>query len=191
MQERYAKTYAYLSQFKDQLRGRSGFKQYFDPHTAPFYSVYNVGPYTFAPYKVCWMRVSDDLHAAVCIEKRVVPDNSLVAVSVETLDEGHYVCALLNSAIASYLIRSFSVPGNGSWGSPHILTKICVRRWNPADKIHRALAANSQSLHEATAAGESESLNRLEAENLELAAEYWGLGKSEVTDIKGSLEELS
>jgi hypothetical protein len=190
MQAQLPKTYAYLKQFEDELRGRSGFKQYF-AKTAPFYSVYNVGPYTFSPFKVCWMRVSNDLHAAVTIQERVIPDNSLVAVSVLTQEEGHYVCALLNSAIASYLIKSFSVPGNGSWGSPHILKKICIKAWDKADKTHRALAANSAALHEATAAENTEALASLEAENLELAASYWGLEKPEIADIKASLEELA
>jgi hypothetical protein len=191
MAAQFPKTLAYFRQFEEQLRKRSGFLQFFDPDTAPFYSVYNVGSYTFAPHKVCWMRISNDLHAAVCSSERTVPDNSLVSVALGSAEEAHYVCALLNSAIASYLIKSFSVPGNGSWGSPHILTKICIRDWNKTDKIHRALTENSKALHEATAAGDTAKLESLEAENLELAAAYWGLEKSEVTDIEASLKELA
>ena len=191
MQSDLPKTYAFLKQFEAQLRKRSGFKQYFDPKTAPFYSIYNVGPYTFAPHKVCWMRVSNDLHAAVPDQSSVVPDNSLVAVSVNTSEEAHYVCALLNSPIASYLIKSFSVPGNGTWGSPHILTKIRIRKWDKTDTTHCALAASSKALHAATAAGHAAKVEPLEAQNLELAAAYWGLEKSAVADIKASLEELA
>jgi hypothetical protein len=68
---------------------------------------------------------------------------------------------------------------------------IKIEKFDPKDKVHSALAANSQALHEATAAGDAKKVERLEAENLELAAAYWGLEKNEVADIKASLEELA
>ena len=33
--------------------------------TAPFFAIYNVGPYTFAPYKVMWAEQSQQFKAAV------------------------------------------------------------------------------------------------------------------------------
>jgi hypothetical protein len=189
MQSRLPKTYGFLKQFEQELRQRSGFKQFFDVDTAPFYSVYNVGPYSFAKYKVCWREVAPDLSAAVCssFEGKVVTfDHTLVGVSCQTETEAHYLCALLNSAPANFVVLGYVT----LHPSPAILKYIKIRRFDPKDKTHRALAATSQSLHEAAAAGETEKVARLEAENLELAAAYWGLEKSEVTDIKASLEEL-
>jgi hypothetical protein len=46
----YPLTYAYLKEFETILRERSGYKKYFDPQKDPFYSMYDVSDYTFAPY---------------------------------------------------------------------------------------------------------------------------------------------
>ena len=190
MQTRCINTYGYLKLFEEQLRKRSGFKQFFDTATAPFYSVYNVGPYTFAKHKVCWREVSHDVNAAVCDpvgSKVIVPDHTLISVDCDSADEAHYFCGLINSAPANFIVRGYVA----LHPSPHILKYIRIGKFDPKDKTHRALAANSQALHAATAAADTEKLARLEAENLELAAAYWGLEKSEVADIKASLEELA
>jgi hypothetical protein len=192
MQAAYPKTYAYLKQFDEQLRKRPAFKQFFDVDTAPFYSVYNVGPYTFAKHKVCWREVSHDLNAAVCDPvgaKVTVPDHTLISVDCDSADEAHYFCALINSAPANFIVRGYVA----LHPSPHVLKYIKIGKFDSKDKTHLALAANSQALHEAsaTAPGETQKVAHLEAENLELAAAYWGLEKSEVADIKASLEELA
>jgi hypothetical protein len=190
MQARFPKTYTYLKQFEEPLRKRKVFKLFFDVETAPFYSVYAIGPYTFAPFKVVWREVSNSLDAAVCgsHDSRIaVPDHTLVYISCQAEEEAHYVCALVNSAPANFIVQGYVA----LHPSPHVLKYIKVARFNPKDKTHRALATNSQALHAATAAAETEKVAHLEAENLELAAAYWGLDKSEVTDIKASLEELA
>jgi hypothetical protein len=158
--------------------------------TASFYSVYAIGPYTFAPFKVVWREVSNNLDAAVCgsHDSRIaVPDHTLVYISCRTEVEAHYVCALVNSAPANFIVQGYVA----LHPSPHVLKYIKVARFNAKNKAHRALAANSQALHEAVAAGDTEKVARLEAENVNLAAAYWGLEPSEVADIKASLEELA
>ena len=189
MQAKCPKTYAFLRGFEEQLRKRSGFKQFFDAAIAPFYSIYNVGPYTFAKHKVCWREVSNDINAAVCDPvgaKVTVPDHTLISVACDSADEAHYFCALINSAPANFIVRGYVA----LHPSPHILKYIKIGKFDPKDKAHQALAVNSKTLHEATAASDTAALPPLEIANLELAAAYWGLDKSEVTDIKASLEEL-
>jgi hypothetical protein len=190
MQSRLPKTYGFLKQFEQELRQRSGFKQFFDVETAPFYSVYNVGAYSFAKYKVCWREVAPDLSAAVSssFEGKVVTfDHTLVGISCQTEQEAHYLCALLNSAPANFVVLGYVT----LHPSPAILKYIKIEKFDPKDKTHRTLAANSRALHEATAVGNTEKVAQLEAENLNLAAAYWGLEPSEVADIKASLEELA
>ncbi|MFH0883019.1 MAG: hypothetical protein V2A56_08535, partial [bacterium] len=58
LRRRFPNTFAYLTMFQEQLRLRSGYKKYFRP-TDPFYSVYNVGPYTMAPWKIVWLQPPD------------------------------------------------------------------------------------------------------------------------------------
>jgi hypothetical protein len=120
-------------------------------------------------------------------EKVVTFDHTLVGVSCTSEQEAHFICALLNSAPANFVVRSYIT----LHPSPAILKYIRIGKFDPKDKAHRALAANSKALHEATAAGDEEKSGALETENLELAAAYWGLEKVEVTDIKASLEELA
>ncbi len=189
MQAKHPKTFAYFKQFEEQLRNRSGFKQFFDPSTAPFYSVYNVGPYTFAAHKVCWREVADEVHAAVCDpmgSKPTVPDHTLIAVDCASAEEAHYFCALVNSVPADFIVRGYVA----LHPSPHILKYIKIGKFDPNDKTHRTLAVNSEALHAATAAGNAAKVDVLQAQNLELAAHYWNLGKSEIMDIKASLKEL-
>jgi hypothetical protein len=62
LQENYPRTYGYLKRFEEVLRKRAAFKRYFTRkdknnrivETGPFYSMFGVGPYTFAPWKVVW-----------------------------------------------------------------------------------------------------------------------------------------
>lgn len=188
MQSQYPKTYAYLRGFEDRMRKRSGLKQFFDVD-APFYSLYNIGPYTFAEHKVCWREVANSVNAAVCdpvAAKVSVPDHTLITVACDSADEAHYFCALINSAPANFIVRGYVA----LHPSPHILKYIKVGKFDPNNRLHMSLAANSRALHEVTAEGELDNLNSLEDENLVLAARYWRLEKSEVTDIKASLEEL-
>lgn len=189
MQAEYPKTLAYLKQFEDGLRARSGFKQFFDPKVAPFYSVYNVGPYTFAPHKVCWREVASDISAAVCASdggKTVTFDHTLVGVSCETDEEAHYLCALLNSVPANFVVRSYIT----LHPSPAILKNIRIERFDRRNKSHNSLASNSRSLHEATSNSNADRVEALEERNLELVAQYWGLRSSEASDMKLSLEAL-
>ena len=192
MKAKCPKTYAYLKGFEDQLRKRSGFKQFFDIDTAPFYSVYNVGPYTFEPYKVVWREQSSFLTAAVVTSETgkpsVVPDHKLMLCPGKTEREVHYLCALLNSLPAQFIVKSYSLETSIS---THVFNYVRISQFNANDSTHGALATNSKTLHKATAAGDAEKVKQLEAENLELAAAYWALEKAEVADIKASLEELA
>ena len=191
MQRTLPKTYSYFKQFEEQLRKRSGFKQFFDPKTAPFYSVYNVGSYTFCPFKVVWREQAALLTAAVAISKEgqkpIVPDHKLMLCRGESEVEVHYVCALLNSIPAQFIVKGYGIETSIS---SHIFKYLSIKHFDSKDESHLALAANSKALHEATAADDTAKVQALEVENLELAAAYWGLEKSEVTDIKASLEEL-
>jgi hypothetical protein len=62
LQARYPRTYGYLKRFEPALRQRAAFKRYFTrperggrvTETGPFYSMFDVGDYTFAPWKVVW-----------------------------------------------------------------------------------------------------------------------------------------
>ena len=63
MRERFPLTVAYLERFRDLLLSRAAYRRY--QERGPFYSMYNVGPYTIAPVKVVWRRMDRRISAAV------------------------------------------------------------------------------------------------------------------------------
>ena len=99
LRERYPATHAYLRRFQEMLVGRAAYRRY--QAAGPFYSMYDVGPYTLAPIKVVWRRMDRRLNAAVVEErddprigrKPVIPQETCVLVATPSADEAHYLCA--------------------------------------------------------------------------------------------------
>jgi len=199
MQTRYPKTWTYLKRFEKELRARSGFQRYFTRkqggqvvETGPFYSIFNVGEYTFAPWKVVWGRIGNYLEAAVASQS--IPQETISFVACHNETEAHYIAALVNSIPFQFAAHSYSQAGGKSFGSPHILENVCVPRFNAQHAIHSHLAALSQEAHRiAPVASDSDTKARLaaiEAEIDSLAAQLWGLTDAELAEIRASLKEL-
>jgi len=186
----FPKTYAYLRQFEGQLRQRSGYKKFFDPNKDPFYSMYNVGTYTLSAFKVLWREVSNDLRATVVIphsdNKPVIPDHTLVAISVERAEEAHYLCALLNSSPANFVVQGYIA----MHPSPHVLKSIAILKFDTKNKTHQNLASLSQQAHMAAASGNYSKVKQIEQAIDEVAAALWGLTPEELKDIQNSLKDL-
>jgi hypothetical protein len=192
MAARLPKTYSYLKRFEVELRSRSGYRRYFR-ETDPFYSMFNVGAYTFASYKVVWPWISTDIVAAVVQTfdgKPVIPDNNVTLIATECADEAYYLAAVMNSAALRFTIRSFYAGGGGGIGRPAALTRAHVPVYDASGPSHCRLTALSQEAHVATAAGDAARVQEIEAEINRLAAELWGLSRQELEEIQRSLEEL-
>lgn len=192
LQIQYPLTYAYLKYFENELRKRSGYKRYFRD-TDPFYSVFNVGNYTFAPYKVVWARIANSLACAVVSEidgKCVIPQNIVTLVATDNRDEAHYICAMLNSSMCNYALQSYSQKGGKSFGTPQVLENLKVPAFIANDQVHQKLALLSQQAHEATLLGQNEQVTLIEAEIDMLAANVWGLTDKELLEVQESLNEL-
>ena len=193
----YPYTYAYLKQFEDVLRQRSGYKKYFDPVKDPFYSMYDVAEYTFAPYKVMWRRMVGQIDGVVAEEfqdERLgpkVPVCHEVTTFVPCRDhaEAHYFCAVLNSCFTSLISLSYST--GKSFGSPHVLEHVAIPKFEPANGVHQSLAFLSKRAHELAAQGnEGEAeLRQIEEEIDRQAAELWGLTDEELAEVQRSLHE--
>jgi len=187
---RYPKTYAYLKLFETVLRNRPAYRRYFRD-TDAFYSMFNVGTYTLAPYKVVWREQASRMTAAVCqleAGRSVVPDHKLMMVDVQCEEEAHYLCALLNSSPSRFVVLSYGIATSMT---THILENVKVPEYESAESTHGQLAALSMEAHEATGLGVTARVREIEEEIDLLAAELWGLTPQELEDIKRSLEELS
>ena len=192
MQQYYPLAFEYLNHFKKELGRRSGYLKYLKPVGAPFYAIYNVGPYTFAPYKVVWKEQSSEFQCAVIsvgkIEeeyKIIIPDHKLMLVPFSNEKEAHFVAACLNSSVARFIVKGYTI---SIQQSTHILNNIAIPQFDPSNPTHQDLSRLSQQCHEKTAVGID--VTDLEEQIDELAAEMWGLTAEELQDIKDSLEEL-
>jgi len=191
MARRYPGALGYLKRFEPLLARRAAYRRY--QGGRPFWSMYNVGKYTVAPHKVVWRRMDRQLSAAVVEElddpllgRRVpVPQETCVLVAVEHGDEAHYCCALLNSAIVGFLVRSHSVDGGKGFGTPGMLSRLNIRRFRPDDPIHAELAACSRRAHAIAATGED--VTDVQQRIDELAGQLWELGPDEAAGIRESL----
>lgn len=202
MKRRQPKTYAYLKQFEGEpekpkrgtLRGRSGYRRYFKP-SDPFYSMYNVGPYTMQPIKVFWRQFIPRLEMALCLPVddpnlgRKVPltQHVVTICSFQSIEEALFFSACGNSSPA-ILLHSVSSTGK-SFGQPLILRTVGIPRFNPKDPIHKTLADLSGRCHTAKENNRTEEIPDIEREIDNTAANIWGLTDAELQAIQEALTE--
>ncbi len=100
MKRKYPLTYQYLRGFERLLRTRSGYRKYFDPSKDAFWTIYNVGEYTLAPFRVAFKELTDFFQCAVvpASSKPIVPDTKLRFIDCPSAGEAYFLCGLLNSS---------------------------------------------------------------------------------------------
>tara|TARA_R110000796_G_scaffold159169_3_gene275854 strand:- start:112337 stop:115519 length:3183 start_codon:yes stop_codon:yes gene_type:complete len=109
------KTRSYFKYFKKNLEKRSTWKGRMP--NAPFYSVYNVGDFTFKPWKVIWAEMSSNFSCAVTGlgdvpllgARPYVPDHKIYFVAFDNKSEAYFLCGLLNSAIVKEYVESHNI----------------------------------------------------------------------------------
>ncbi len=191
MEERYPKAHSYLARFEKILRGRAAYRRYFR-ETDPYWSMFNVSNFTFAPWKVVWREVANELDAAVIgsstvgtLTKPVVPDHTCILADCESRHEAHYLCAVINSSPARLLIRNYIV----LHPDPHVLSNVNVPKFSARNKVHLRLAELSELANAAAAAANFAEVKQIEEEVDLLVTKLWGLSDEELSEIKQSLEE--
>jgi hypothetical protein len=146
---KFPNTYDYLNHFKKELEKRSIHKLW--GKNNPFYTVYDIGVYTFAPYKVVWKEVSARMkaggfHTAVLeptkdLEmKPVIPDHTVVLIPIFNRDEAYYLAGVLNSTIVG-VISQYAVVGS-------LEEYMAVPKFDPNNQIHKQIVALSVKAHE-------------------------------------------
>ena len=184
------KTYAFFKEFESLLARRSGYVKYLKPSAQPFYAMYNIGPYTMAPFKVVWREQASFFTCSVIGQedgKPIIPDHKLLLVPFQNEIEAHYVCASLASSISQYIVKSYIIE---TQTSTHVLRYVNVPAFNDSNEVHQELAGLSQNAHYATSIGDDAGVRELEQRIDKLVAEVWGLTKDELKEIQESLAEL-
>ena len=188
MKRDYPKTFEYLRRFEGQLRKRSGFRKYFNT-SDPFYSIYNVGPYTLARWKVVWRDMGSEIQVAVIGQKdgkKICPEHHVMFVPFETADEAHFLCAVLMSAPVQLLVSGYTTT---TGISTHVLEYVAVPPYNSNDRIHKLLANLSEQCHVAANKNDRKSLASLEKKVDEIAANLWSITGDELKSIQEARAE--
>ena len=144
------KTFKFFKAYKSFLESRSTFKTRMKG--APFFSIYNVGDYTFAPYKVIWAEMTGDFSAAVVgsgnvpgYGKRVyVPDHKLYFADFTKPKPAYFLCGLLHSEIIKEMIEAHNVSTNMG----DIFKHVSLPAFDPSNNEHIKLADLVKKAHE-------------------------------------------
>ncbi|HDJ25919.1 MAG TPA: class I SAM-dependent DNA methyltransferase [Candidatus Bathyarchaeota archaeon] len=191
---RYPGVFGFFTNFKEELKSRSIYK--LAGKGGPWYGLYvDIGPYTFAPYKVVWREQAAELTCALVppVEDRyvgkkvVIPAHKLMLVPLKDEDEAHYLCALLNSSPVRLLVKSFMVE---TQISTHVIERVEIDRYDPGNRIHRELVQLSKRAHELVSSGQFRELEAVEKRIDELIAELYGLTRDELEDVRVCLSLL-
>lgn len=156
--------YSYFSGFESVLRDRSTYR--LRMKDAPFFSIYNVGDYTFASWKVVWAEISARFSAAVAgsgsfpaagafTPRPFVPDHKLYFVEFDQPEPAYFLCALLNTPRIVRLIDAFRV----TTSTGNILKHLRLPTFDPENPEHLAIAA---LCHDAHASSETDDDVRLQ-----------------------------
>jgi len=144
------KTFKFFKYFQTFLETRSTFKNRMKG--APFFSIYNVGAYTFSPYKVIWAEMTGDFSAAVIasgevpgIDERVyVPDHKLYFADFDKPEPAYYLCGLLHSEIIKEMIEAHNVSTNMG----DIFKHINLPKFDDTNTTHLILADLVKKAHQ-------------------------------------------
>ena len=186
MKNHYPRAYTYLLQFEQYLRSRKTQVIQNLINRGPFYSLFGIGEYTFAPWKVAWTRIAK-VEAVVLGEennKPVMPQETLTMVPCQTEEEAHYLAAAINSTPFQFIVNAYSQRGGKSMGSKHILKYVHIPKYAEENLLHHRLAQCSKDAHE-------RARNANPAENADAILANVGYINPGFADIEEQLDHLT
>jgi hypothetical protein len=195
------RTFAYLHKFKAVLLSRGSKVVRELAEKTIFYTMYGIGEYTFAPYKVVWKRMANDLEAVVLSkvetsvgEKDVIPTDTTSLIPFKNEEEAHYVCAILNSSPVRFCVRSYSSAGRG-FGAPSIIKHFGIPKYERRNEGHRKVSVLSKRAHalakryyEQKDLEAQKELKEVEEEIDKVVAGLYGITDEELEVVKKTLE---
>jgi hypothetical protein len=201
------KTYSYLTNFRKELENRSIHKLWGKGN--PFYSLYDIGDYTFYPYKVVWKRIAGAItgkaisFASAVLEptkteflgsRPVILNDSLILIPFENDEEAYYVTGVLNSSIALLTIASYTYELRQE---THITQYIRIPKFDPKNPLHQKLSQLSRKAHEIAKKiyeedreDLKEDLSKIEEEIDKTVAQLYDITDDELREIKKCLAIL-
>jgi|GEM_PF-398244 len=144
------KTFQFFKTWETFLQARSTFKNRMKG--APFFAIYNVGNYTFSPYKVIWAEMTGNFAAAVIASGSVpgygprvyIPDHKLYFADFNAPEPAYYLCGLLHSEIVKEMIEAHNVSTNMG----DIFKHISLPQFNLFNTAHLSLSNLTMQAHQ-------------------------------------------
>lgn len=191
----YPLTLAWLARHEQLLRQRAAYSRYFDSERDPFWSMFDVGAYAFAPWKVVWPRMARRLTAAVVgvqDAKPILPQETISYIPLDDEREAYYVAGVMNCTPFRLAVSCFSEPASKSFGTPGILTKARLPQFDATSPRHARIADEAtRRTRLASAADRSEARPELRdprGDSLDLldtlCAPLWNLTPDELESIR-------
>ena len=189
LKQQYHKTFEYFRTFEDRLIDRPHYRQHFAPSSQPYWSMYNVGNYTFATHRVVWREQSAIFKCCVVPDSDGAPfvaDAKLIVVECRSAEEAYFLAGCLNSSPARFLIESYAIEIQVS---THVLSHVRVPEY-AGSEIQKDIAKKSRLCHTAAKKDKNDEVATLEAEIDELVAAVWGLSKDELKAVQRTVSEM-
>jgi len=144
-------TRRYFNLFTSVLEQRSTWKARMRAAGAPSFAIYNVGEYTFKPWKVIWAEMPGRFCAAVAGSANVpligrrpfVPDHKIFFVAFDEEIEAHFLCGLLNSTTVAQYVEAHNVDIQVG----DIFKHMTLPEYEPENSEHQEIARLSRQAH--------------------------------------------
>jgi hypothetical protein len=193
LKRKYPKTYAYFHEMREYLSRRKMFD--LSRKKLAFYALFETGDFLLSSYKVVFKEIAQGLTSAVLglhsinnvKNNEVIPDHKLMVIPFENEEPAHYLCAILNSSIARFIVKTYTVT---TQISTHILEYIKMPKFDEHNKAHIELSNLSEQCHAAALKNETKLITELETKIDQAAAKLWGIGDNELKAIHESLEGM-
>ena len=158
---RAPKTLNYLKIYEKPLfdsRVQNG--KFFNPDIQPFYRLDNIGPYTYARYKVLWKEQTKNF-ASVAVDtfnntlpnvedvyfdddRPFVMDSKVLMLECSSMQEAYYVSGILNSPVISSIIDGYAISTNRG---VDVLQNIRIPQFDESNSIHVEISEISYEIH--------------------------------------------
>ncbi len=205
---KYPRAFDYFYELNDSLERRSIHRLWGKGN--PFYSLYDIGPYTFAPYKVVWKEIAGAITGKAMsfvssvaepikdkwfdAPKSGVPDHKLILIPFNEKKEAYYVSGILNSLPVLLTITSYTYELGMD---PHIAQYVKIPEFDPKHELHVKVSELSEKAHllarkcyEQDNLASEEELRKTEKEIDETIAKLYGITNVELFEMRKFLAVL-
>lgn len=144
------KTKLWFKGYENLLLERSTYRR--QMKNAPYQAVYNVGDYTFKPWKVVWPEMSSSFYAAVAGsddmpvngERIFIPDHKVYFASFDDKKTAYYLCGLLNTET----VREWLDSHNVSIQVSNVFKHLSLPEYDASNIDHQRLSDLIEKAHE-------------------------------------------